>query len=136
MTIYNRPITQEDMDIIGTYMDDDIREELHSKLAPCEPDEFIREYLAADPDFEDLLRNEFYFDADAEFKVNTGTAISFEYDGIKFTISVVDNFCECYAEHQYQFGFELGQDGHIESNKELIDMLIANYDNGNIFIED
>ena len=52
-----------------------------------------------------------------------GAAINFQYEGIKFLITVVNNFCECYAEYQYQFG------------NELIDMLVANYENGNVFIE-
>jgi hypothetical protein len=32
-------------DNVVSYMDDDIREELHSKLAPCEPQEFINAYV-------------------------------------------------------------------------------------------
>lgn len=64
-----------------------------------------------------------------------GAAINFEYEGIEFLITIINNFCECYAEDQYQFGFELGQNGHTESANELIDMLIANYENGNVFIE-
>ena len=35
-------ITQELMDIIATYMNDDIREDLHFRLAPCEPDLFFK----------------------------------------------------------------------------------------------
>lgn len=40
-------LSDEEMDNIGSYMDDDIREELHAKIAPC------------DPDFETLLWQEF-----------------------------------------------------------------------------
>ena len=47
-------ITQELMDIIATYMNDDIREDLHFRLAPCEPDLFLREYVKRDPEFEKL----------------------------------------------------------------------------------
>ena len=61
MMIYNRPITQEDMDVIGSYMDDEIREDLHLKLAPCTPETFISAYLERDPSFLDLLQNEFDF---------------------------------------------------------------------------
>lgn len=61
MTIYGRRITQEDMDIIGSYMDDEIREDLHAQLAPCSPDIFISAYLERDPGFMDLLQNEFDF---------------------------------------------------------------------------
>ena len=52
-------ITQELMDIIPTYMNDDIREDLHFRLAPCEPDLFLREYVKRDPEFEKLLYDEF-----------------------------------------------------------------------------
>lgn len=44
--------------IVG-YMDDEIREDVHRELAPCENEEFLRRYVELDPDFEDLLRGEF-----------------------------------------------------------------------------
>ena len=47
-------ITQELMGTIATYMNDDIREDLHFKLAPCKPDLFLR-----DPNFEKFLYDEF-----------------------------------------------------------------------------
>ena len=47
------------MDVIATYMDDDIRERVHFELAPCTPMEFLRCYLTLDPDFADLLSAEF-----------------------------------------------------------------------------
>lgn len=62
MTIYGRAITQDDMDNIATYMDDEIRERLHGELAPCTPEEFLSAYLDADPDFESLIENEFDFE--------------------------------------------------------------------------
>jgi len=49
------------MDAIATYMDDDIRETVHAELAPCTNDEFIARYLELDPDFEELLVSEFSF---------------------------------------------------------------------------
>ena len=49
------------MDAIATYMDDDIRETVHAELAPCTNDEFIARYLELDPDFEELLVSEFNF---------------------------------------------------------------------------
>ena len=61
MTIYGKKITQEDMDVIGSYMNDEIREDLHADLAPCTPEEFLNAYLERDPDFLNLLENEFYF---------------------------------------------------------------------------
>lgn len=59
-TIYeNEPITNEMMNVIGSYMDDDIREEIHGEVAPCTPDEFLTAYLEKDPEFLGLLENEF-----------------------------------------------------------------------------
>ena len=55
----NFELTQELMDTISSYMDDDKRERVHFELAPCEPEEFLRRYLELDPDFEELLNNEF-----------------------------------------------------------------------------
>ena len=52
-------INQELMDTIASYMDDDKREHVHFELAPCEPEEFLKRYLELDPDFEELLNNEF-----------------------------------------------------------------------------
>ena len=40
-------------------MNDEIREDLHFKMAPCEPEEFLKAYVERDPDFEELLRSEF-----------------------------------------------------------------------------
>jgi hypothetical protein len=45
-------ITQEQLDDICTYMTDEIRERLHSELAPCTPQEFLKAYLKED---EELL---------------------------------------------------------------------------------
>lgn len=52
-------LTQDLMDDIASYMDDDIREELHSILAPCEPEYFLNEYIKRDPEILDILKNEF-----------------------------------------------------------------------------
>lgn len=64
MTIYGRAITNEDMNEIASYMDDEIREELHSQLAPCSHEEFIQAYLEKDPEFIEILQNEFDFEED------------------------------------------------------------------------
>lgn len=40
-------------------MNDEIREDLHFEMAPCEPEEFLRAYVEKDPDFEELLNSEF-----------------------------------------------------------------------------
>lgn len=66
MTVYGRAIDQETMNNIATYMDDEIREELHGHLAPCTPEEFLEAYLERDPDFEDLLKREFDFCREGE----------------------------------------------------------------------
>ena len=52
-------LTQELMDAIASYMNDDMRETVHAELAPCEPEEFLKRYLELDPDFEELLENDF-----------------------------------------------------------------------------
>lgn len=52
-------ITQETMDTITTYMDDDIRETVHFELAPCSPEEFLKRYLELDPNFREVLESEF-----------------------------------------------------------------------------
>lgn len=52
-------LKQNLMDTIASYMDDDIREDLHFRIAPCSPDLFLREYIKRDPDFVDLLKSEF-----------------------------------------------------------------------------
>jgi hypothetical protein len=52
-------LTQEELDVIATYMDDDVREDIAFDLAPCTPEEFLKEYVNRDEDFEELLKSEF-----------------------------------------------------------------------------
>lgn len=52
-------LTQEELDIIGTYMNDGIRENVAFDLCPCTPDEFLKEYVNRDEHFEELLKSEF-----------------------------------------------------------------------------
>lgn len=40
-------------------MDDEIREQVHTELAPCTAKEFLTRYLELDPGFQDLLDGEF-----------------------------------------------------------------------------
>lgn len=61
MFVYDHPLTQKDLDVIATYMDDDIREAVHAELAPCEPEIFLDRYLHLDPPFRKLLETEFNF---------------------------------------------------------------------------
>ena len=55
----NFKLNQKLMNAIASYMDDEIREELHNEIAPCEPEEFLKKYMERDPDFEELLESEF-----------------------------------------------------------------------------
>lgn len=52
-------LDEEEMENIASYMNDEIREDLHFEMAPCEPEEFLRAYVEKDPDFEELLNSEF-----------------------------------------------------------------------------
>ena len=53
------PVTQEKMDVIAMYMDDEKREQVHDELAPCTPEEFLRRYIELEPEFENVLKEEF-----------------------------------------------------------------------------
>ena len=46
-------------DAITSFMNDDLREQVHAELAPCSPKDFLTRYLELDPDFQDLLDDEF-----------------------------------------------------------------------------
>lgn len=61
MTKYGKEykMNEEEWENIATYMNDEIREDLHFEMAPCEPEEFLRAYVEKDPDFEELLNSEF-----------------------------------------------------------------------------
>ena len=50
------------MENIATYMQDEVREDVHADLAPCSNEEFLVEYCKRDADFEELLRTEFSID--------------------------------------------------------------------------
>lgn len=52
-------LTQEELDVIATYMNDDIREDVAFDLDSCTPEEFLKEYVNRDEDFEELLKSEF-----------------------------------------------------------------------------
>lgn len=52
-------LSQEELDVIATYMDDDIRESVAFDLSPCTPYQFLREYVSRDKHFEELLKSEF-----------------------------------------------------------------------------
>lgn len=52
-------LTQELLDNIAVYMNDDIREKIHRAFAPCKPEDFLKAYISEDLVFEDLLYSEF-----------------------------------------------------------------------------
>lgn len=52
-------LTQEDLDVIATYMNDDIREIVHNDMLYDTPEDFLRDYVAICPDFVDILKMEF-----------------------------------------------------------------------------
>ncbi len=55
-------LTQDGLDVIATYMNDDIRENLHLDIAGCTPEEFLVTYLNEDPGFAELLKSEFHIE--------------------------------------------------------------------------
>lgn len=52
-------ITQDLLDDIATYMDDEIREQVHIELAPCTPEQFLRRYVELDHQFVDFIYDVF-----------------------------------------------------------------------------
>lgn len=52
-------ITNALMEAIAMYMDTDARERVHYELAPCTPEEFLSRYCELEPDFKNLLKDEF-----------------------------------------------------------------------------
>jgi hypothetical protein len=57
-----KEVTNEEMNDIASYMNDELRESIHFDLAPCTNEEFIIAYCNADPTFEDLLNEEFHIE--------------------------------------------------------------------------
>ena len=43
-----RLITNDEMEVITSYMNDEIREDVHFKFAPCSNELFLHEYLKRD----------------------------------------------------------------------------------------
>ena len=52
-------ITDEQMGIIVMFMNDDIREEVYNKFAPCSNEKFFEEYSKRDRGIIDFLLSEF-----------------------------------------------------------------------------
>lgn len=54
----NKPhVTQEQLNELALYMYDDLREELHAKLAPCTPEAFLAAYVKRDPEIKSIMRD-------------------------------------------------------------------------------
>lgn len=52
--------SEELIETISSYMNDEIREDVHSKMAPCSFEEFLKNYLEKDENFYNLLKSEFH----------------------------------------------------------------------------
>lgn len=50
-------VTNEEMNDIALYMNDDLREVIHREIAPCTNEEFIIAYCNTEPSFEDCLND-------------------------------------------------------------------------------
>ena len=98
-----------------------------------EESEYMKEFDSFEEYLEDQIDKGILEEAPV---LKSGKAFSFEYDGICFTFTIIGNYCECFADEHFQWGFELGQDGHTESPDEIANNLIGNYENGNIILED
>ena len=55
----SKVITDNTMSAIVALMDDNTREIVHRKLAPCTNYEFLKEYSKQEPSFANVLENEF-----------------------------------------------------------------------------
>lgn len=56
-----KDVSQEELQIIAMYMDDNIREQVHFELAPCKPYDFLKRYCELDKNFIEVLNSEFHF---------------------------------------------------------------------------
>ena len=55
----SKVITDNTMSAIVALMNDNTREIVHRKLAPCTNYEFLKEYCKQEPSFANVLENEF-----------------------------------------------------------------------------
>ena len=55
----NYILTQDLLNEIATYMNDEVRENLHLEIASCTPELFLKEYIKRDAGFKNLLVSEF-----------------------------------------------------------------------------
>jgi hypothetical protein len=61
MKLYGKEFTIDTvlMEIISAYMNNEIKEQIHCELAPCQPEVFLSRYIEIDPGFEELLKEKF-----------------------------------------------------------------------------
>lgn len=88
-------ISNELMENIATYMDDDLREQTHFAVAPCSNEAFITEYYNNATDtlkiiLEDLLSNEFGLDINDIIY----TAYYQVYDNVSLTAEDFKELCD------------------------------------------
>lgn len=62
-------ITQDQMNVIATYMDDEVREQISFKFAPCANEFFLRKYCEEVPEFADILEDEFGIEFDENWNL-------------------------------------------------------------------
>lgn len=55
-------ISDEVMEMLEIYMDDELREKAHYNVAPCTNDEFLKEYCKLDVTFTEFVQKEFGLD--------------------------------------------------------------------------
>lgn len=53
-------VTMNLMNEIATYMNDEIREDIHNELEACTPEQFLTAYCNADQDFEKWCLNDIF----------------------------------------------------------------------------
>ena len=56
---FDEPENNNTWEAIVSYMDDEIREDIHAQCAPCSKRYFLESYIEKDPEFEQLLAMEF-----------------------------------------------------------------------------
>lgn len=55
-------VSDEVMEMLEIYMDDELRERAHYNVAPCSNDAFLKEYCKLDDTFAELVQKEFGLD--------------------------------------------------------------------------
>ena len=57
-------LNREQFEVVCNLMNDEIREQVNTEVAPCSNRTFIKHYLEYDPDFAQVLDGEFSVDPD------------------------------------------------------------------------